>query len=118
VMRTGIDGCAVSTAGVPLINPSIAAEWAPRCVGSHDPRGPGISPGAWRHGGVSADRAAFATMSGSSRAIAGKCGHHAAVKGVADFGCQRQPDRAVQPSAALCAAHGAAATARVVGKTA
>jgi acetyl esterase/lipase len=28
----------------PLINPSMAAEWAPRYVGEHDPRLPGISP--------------------------------------------------------------------------
>lgn len=28
----------------PLINPSMAAQWAPRYVGGHDPRLPGISP--------------------------------------------------------------------------
>ena len=28
----------------PLINPTMAAEWAPRYVGQHDPRLPGISP--------------------------------------------------------------------------
>ena len=28
----------------PLINPSMAAQWAPRYVGEHDPRLPGISP--------------------------------------------------------------------------
>jgi monoterpene epsilon-lactone hydrolase len=28
----------------PLINPTMAADWAPRYVGEHDPRLPGISP--------------------------------------------------------------------------
>jgi hypothetical protein len=38
-----IDGGRTKTRD-PLINPSMAAAWAPRYVGEHDPRLPGISP--------------------------------------------------------------------------